>query len=333
MKYISFLIVAFLVSQFSFAQTNATTYAEKLGYPKGSKVIILHVDDVGMSYESNAGAIEAMTKGIANSCSVMMPCGWVPGFVDYLQKNPGTDAGLHLTLNSEWKNYRWGPLSGKNKTPGLVDVQGAMWNNVADVVKHATPDEVETEIRAQVERAKAMGFEPTHLDSHMGALFASPLFLERYAKVGMEYKIPVMFVGGHGTAIAQESGTTPETATQMRMMGKQLWDAGFPVLDDLSGRSYEWSLPVTIKYTKENLQKYKTQQYINMLTALKPGVTMVIMHCSTATEVFPQISNSGTTRYGDLLAMTDPALKAFIVKEKIILTTWRELMERRGRVK
>jgi chitin disaccharide deacetylase len=333
MKYCSSLIVMLLLTCFSFAQMEQVTYAEKLGYPRGSKVIILHVDDVGMSYESNAGAIEAMTKGIANSCSVMMPCGWVPGFVDYLQKHPGTDAGLHLTLNSEWKHYRWGPLSGKNKTPGLVDAQGAMWNNVADVVKNATPDEVEAEIRAQVERAKAMGFEPTHLDSHMGALFASPLFLERYVKVGMEYKIPVMFVGGHGTAIAEESGTSPETAAQMREMGKQLWNAGFPVLDDLSGRSYEWNLPATIKYSKANLQAYKTKQYINLLTSLKPGLTMVIMHCSQTTAVFPQITNSGVTRYGDLLAMTDPAFKAFILKEKIILTTWKELMERRGRVK
>lgn len=333
MRHILFIISTFLFAHYLFAQTDATTYAEKLGFPKGSKVIILHVDDVGMSYESNTGAIEAMTKGIANSCSVMMPCGWVPGFVHYLKEHPSIDAGLHLTLNSEWKNYRWGPLSGKNKVPGLVDAEGAMWNNVADAVQHATADEVETEIRAQIERAKAMGFEPTHLDSHMGALFASPAFLERYVKVGMDYKIPVMFVGGHGTAIAQESGTTPETAAQMRMMGKQLWDAGFPVLDDLSGRSYEWSLPATIKYTKENLRKYKTQQYINMLQSLKPGVTMVIMHCSQTTEIFPQISNSSITRYGDLLAMTDPALKAFIQKEKIILTTWKELMERRGKVK
>ncbi|HRP33586.1 MAG TPA: ChbG/HpnK family deacetylase, partial [Agriterribacter sp.] len=88
------------------AQTE-TSYAEKLGYPKGAKIIILHIDDMGMSHDSNIGGIEAMTKGVANSCSVMMPCPWVPGFVRYLKEHPGLDAGLHLTLTSEWKDYRW----------------------------------------------------------------------------------------------------------------------------------------------------------------------------------------------------------------------------------
>src|ERR1700724_1400976 len=97
------------------AQPDSTTYAEKLGFPKGARVLILHVDDAGMSFDSNLGAIEAMEQGVASSTSVMMPCPWVPGFVKYLKQHPNTDAGLHLTLTSEWKDYRWGPLSGKSK--------------------------------------------------------------------------------------------------------------------------------------------------------------------------------------------------------------------------
>ncbi len=84
------------------------SYAEKLGYPKGAKVLILHVDDVGMSYDSNIGAIKALDEGVANSLSLMMPCAWIPDFFNYLEKNPKTDAGLHLTLTSEWTGYRWG---------------------------------------------------------------------------------------------------------------------------------------------------------------------------------------------------------------------------------
>jgi hypothetical protein len=209
MKYIISLWVILLTVTFSNGQTG-TTFAEKLGYPKGARVIILHVDDMGMSYDSNIGGIEAMTKGAANSCSVMMPCPWVPGFVHYLKEHPGLDAGLHLTLTSEWKDYRWGPLSGKAKTPGLTDSEGAMWRGVKDVVAHASADEVETEIRAQIDRAKTMGFEPTHIDSHMGTLFATPAFIERYIKVGIEYQIPVMFPGGHNTLIAEEIKGTGE---------------------------------------------------------------------------------------------------------------------------
>jgi chitin disaccharide deacetylase len=328
-----------------FAQSGQT-YAEKLGWKKGDRVIILHIDDAGMSYDSNLGAIKAMEEGVANSVSVMMPCPWVPGFVRYLKEHPSVDAGLHLTLTSEWQDYRWGPLTGKPASPGLVDKEGALWPNVADVVKHASPDEVEAEIRAQLARAREMGFEPTHLDSHMGTLFATPAFMERYIKVGIEHKIPVMFPGGHNTAIftqlAEEAAAggrikkgqpypPAAQANEFRETGRMIWQAGLPVLDDLHNTSYGWKLPAGVKPTDENLRKMKTEKYIQSLKELKPGVTMVIMHCTAPTEVFGHIAGSGDTRKGDLLAMMDPALKKAIEQEGIILTTWRELKQRRDK--
>src|SRR5579871_5603473 len=84
-----------------------STYADRLGFPKGARVLIIHVDDAGMSLESNEGAVTALTKGAATSVSVMMPCPWVPGFVSWLHQHPDADAGLHLTLTSEWTGYRW----------------------------------------------------------------------------------------------------------------------------------------------------------------------------------------------------------------------------------
>ena len=200
MKYLFLFVFCLLGSIGSMAQE---TYAEKLGYPKGKKVIIFHIDDAGMSYEANQGTILAMEKGVANSASVMMPCGWVPAYMKYLQQHPNTDAGVHLTLTSEWKGYRWFPLSGRDKVPGLHDKEGAMWSNVASVVKNASADEVETEIRAQIARFRQFGVEPSHIDSHMGTLFGSPAFTERYVKVGIQEKIPVMFPAGHATLISK----------------------------------------------------------------------------------------------------------------------------------
>ncbi|HET9487141.1 MAG TPA: polysaccharide deacetylase family protein, partial [Chryseosolibacter sp.] len=266
------LFFAFVLVQ---ARSQEVTYAEKLGFPKGSKVLILHVDDVGMSWDSNQGAILAMEKGVANSLSIMMPCPWVPGFVHYMKEHPGTDAGLHLTLTSEWKDYRWPPLSGRPAVPGLVDSEGALWQSVEQVVKNATADEVEAEIREQLKRARDMGFEPTHLDSHMGTLFASPQFLERYIKVGIENKIPVMFPGGHNTMIAGERNVTPEMKEQLRSTGKMIWDAGLPVLDDLHNVSYDFEYPDGERVSDEQLQKIATSRYIETIRELKPGVTMV----------------------------------------------------------
>lgn len=316
-----------------FAQADNITFAEKLGFPKDTKVVILHVDDVGMSYDSNKGAIDAMEKGVVTSCSIMMTCSWVPHFFHYLKEHPQTDAGLHLTLTSEWKEYRWGPLTGKTGVPGLVDAEGALWASVQEVMTHATPDEVEKEIRAQIERARSMGWEPTHLDSHMGTLFASTPFFERYVKVGMENNIPVMIPGGHATIIQQQMKLPPAQIQMMQTIGKQLWNAGLPVLDDLHNESYGWNLPSGMKPTDENLRKFKTQKYIDALKSLKPGVTMVIMHCTNPSEIFAKITDSGPSRKGDLLAMMDPELKKFIENEGIILTTWKVLKERREKGK
>jgi chitin disaccharide deacetylase len=315
------------------ASAQEATYAEKLGFPKGAKVLIMHVDDVGMSWDSNQGAIEAMEKGVATSVSVMMPCPWVPGFLHYMKTHPQTDAGLHLTLTSEWKDYRWGPLVGKPAAPGLVDSEGALWRSVSDVVSHASADEVEAEIRAQLQRAREAGFEPTHLDSHMGTLFATPQFMERYIKVGVEHKIPVMFPGGHSTMIAKERNGDAAFLAQLKQTGQMLWNAGLPVLDDLHNVSYGFDYPKDKNFSDAHLQKFATSKYIETIGELKPGLTMVIMHCTAPSEVFSYISDSGRIRKGDMLAMMDPELKKYIEKEKIILTTWREVKERRGKVK
>jgi hypothetical protein len=304
-----------------------------LGYAKGARILILHVDDVGMSFDSNQGAIEAMTKGVATSCSVMMPCPWVPAYVHYLKQNPQTDAGLHLTLTSEWKEYRWGPLAGKANVPGLVDDEGAMWKDVEEVAKHASPDEVEREIRAQLDRAKKMGFEPTHLDTHMGTVFATPTFLERYIKVGIESHIPVMLPGGHDSLIQAETHGSEAQLQQMQALGKTLWDAGLPVLDDLHNVSYDWAVADSEKDDQKKLTQTRTAQYIEGVKALKPGVTMMIMHCTAPTEVFQHISGSGPVRKGDMLVMTNPAFKQALQEQKITLTTWRELMQKRMSLK
>lgn len=331
MKY--FILLFVLSTTFCKGQVTDSTYAQKLGYPRGARVLILHVDDAGMSYDSNEGTITAMTKGVANSCSVMMPCPWVPGFLHFLQQHKNIDAGLHLTLTSEWKDYRWGPLAGKSSVPGLTDTEGDLWRSVADVVKHASADEVEKEIRAQIDRAIAMGFTPTHLDSHMGTLFATPTFLERYVKVGIEKNIPVMLPGGHNKLIQNQMHAEESLMHQLRQIGKMLWSAGLPVLDDLHNESYDWKIADEISRDDKKLQAFKTQKYIGALKNLQPGITMMIMHCTAPTEVFPYISESGPLRKADLLAMTDPLLKEALKKEGIILTTWRELKERRDKLK
>jgi hypothetical protein len=305
------VLVAFLCVGFNPA---AATFAERLGWKPGEVVVLLHVDDIGMSHSSNQGGIEAVENGVATSWSVMMPCPWVPEISRYLRTNSSVDSGLHLTLTSEWTRYRWGPLAGKSQVPGLVDREGCLWRSVAEVAAHATADEVEREIRAQIERAEALGLPITHLDSHMGTLFARADFFERFAKVGIEKGVPILAVGGHMTYTLQEHG---ETARALQGMARMIWNAGLPVIDDLHSSSLDWK------------PAEKSDRLIELLDRLKPGVTEIIFHASRPTEEFPLITGTSESRRGDLLALTDPKVRRFIQDRGIVLTTWKELKERR----
>jgi len=282
-----------ILTGFTAKDAGAQTFAERLGWPEGTKAVIFHVDDAGMSHNSNMGAIKAIEDGVATSTSIMMPCPWVPEMSAYVKEHPQVDAGVHLTLTAEWKKYRWGPVAGKPAVPGLVDSEGCLWHGVQDVVAHASPDEVEAEMRAQIDKALAMGIKPTHLDSHMGTCF-HPLFLDRYVKVGIEKQIPILMMGGH----------------------MQL-----PVIDDL----------VTSPTSADSYEGRKAQ-LIKLLDEMKPGITEIIVHCTVQTEVFSHISGSGPKREAETRLMTDPDVRKFIENEGIILTTWRELNERRQRV-
>jgi len=312
------VLVLFIMSPGASATNNEIpTYAERLGWPVGTKVVIFHVDDAGMSHNSNMGAIKAIEDGVATSTSVMMPCSWVPEFADYVKAHPEVDAGLHLTHTSEWKKYRWGPVSGKPVVPGLTDGDGYLWRSVSDVLAHATADEVETEIRAQIDKALAMGIKPTHLDSHMGTCF-TPGYLDRYIKVGIEKQIPILIMGGHMQYIGAEAGPLKPL---VKSIAKTVWDAGLPVIDDL-----------VTQPTRAKDYEQRKAELIKLLDDIRPGITEIIVHCTVQTEVFLHISGSGPTREAELRLLTDQDVKAFIKDEGIVLTTWRELKNRRDAV-
>lgn len=304
-------MLALLLPQITRAEKS---FAERLGWKPKDVVVILHVDDVGMSHASNLGAIESVEKGVATSWSVMMTCPWVPEIAKYLKEHPDVDSGLHLTLTSEWSLYRWPPVAGKPTVPGLVDSEGCLWRSVQLAATHATPDEIETEIRAQIDRAERIGIPITHLDSHMGTLFARPDYFERFARVGMEKGIPILAIGGHATHALREN---PGAAGALRPWIPKIWNAGLPVIDDLHTDSYAWK------------PEEKTEKFLAALKELKPGITEFLFHSSVPTDDFPLITTSSQSRLADTRALTDPAVKKLIQERGIILTTWKELKERR----
>lgn len=291
------------------------TFAERLGWKPDAVVVILHVDDAGMHHAANRGVEETLERGVATSFAIMMPCPWVPEIVRYVREHPGVDAGLHLTLTSEWEFYRWGPVAGRTVVPGLVDGDGYLWRSVAQVVPRANADEVEREIRAQVDKAVAMGLKPTHIDSHMGTLFARPEYFERFLKVGVEKQIPILACGGHMTHALQENG---DAVAQLKPIVPKIWNAGLPVIDDLHTGSYGWP------------PAEKTRRLVALLQSLKPGVTEILFHASVPTDDFPKVTGSSASRFADTQALTSPEVRKALEQCGIQRTTWSELMKRRA---
>lgn len=177
-----------------------------------SRQVVVHQDDVGMCHGANVAFVELSRRGAITSGSVMVPCPWFSEIAAAAAADPDLDLGVHLTLTAEKEHYRWGPISRPTAAAGLTDGDGYFWRDVAGVRRHAQPDAVEVELRAQVDRALAAGIDVTHLDAHMGTALA-PEFCASYIRLGVDYRLPVLLtrtVRGYGPSVPHLVGVTEE---------------------------------------------------------------------------------------------------------------------------
>jgi hypothetical protein len=162
------------------------------GAEPSDKLVIAHADDVGMCHGANTAFAAVAGRGFITSGSVMVPCPWFPEIAEMAAANPAHDLGVHLTLTSEWRHYRWRPLTDRSSSAGLVDESGFMWRTAKAVRRHARPEAVEIELRAQIDLALASGIDATHLDCHMGTALTAE-FADIYLRLGRDYRLPVLF--------------------------------------------------------------------------------------------------------------------------------------------
>lgn len=167
---------------------------------QGDKAIhlVVRADDIGSCHTANLACIQSYREGIARSVEVMTVCPWFNEAVRMLRENPGFDVGVHLTLTSEWENYKWGPLT---QSPSLVDEQGHFFPTTSQrsdfppgtgfLQAKWRIEEVEKELRAQIELAKKAIPQVSHLSSHMGTPTCTPELRELVAKLAKEYRLPI----------------------------------------------------------------------------------------------------------------------------------------------
>lgn len=289
-------------------------WAERLGYPAGKKVIMLHIDDAGMCEEANIATKRYLSAGHVQSAAVMMPCPNAEDMIEWAIENPKIDVGLHLTHTSEWKKYRWPSVSPVDEVPSLIDEEGNLWHEVPQVVEHATVEDVEKEIRAQIEKSIAMGYRPDHIDTHMGTLYGHPEYSKAFLKVAMEYNIPANAIDMSDSLVVE-----------------YYKEAGYPITDEMITYLAEYTLPKVDNFTSApNAKTYeeKVEAFKGLIKSLRPGLTEIIFHPAVETDQLKGITGSWQQRVWESEMFADEDMIQFFKDEGIIFTNWKEIMKR-----
>ncbi len=296
------LLLGLVLSTFPSA-IPAQTLAQRLGYPPDTKLIIVHADDLGETHAVNAATIKALQAGTINSASLMAPCPWFPEMADYAKSHPDVDFGLHLTLTAERVYYRWGPVASRDKVPTLVDDNGYFhhdWEHNEPI----NPQEAEVELRAQIDRALAMGVRPTHLDSHQYRLVMSGKDLfDVMLRVAHQYKLPIFVTRD--------------------------WFAQYPYLEKSLGPQ-DIVLDHTVTIEPEVTPEKWVNFYITALKNLQPGVTEFVIHPGLDDEELRAATRERATwgaawRRRDYNFFTSDQFRQILAQQKIRMITWREL--------
>jgi hypothetical protein len=307
MKRISFLFLFFCAlapsgcAQVSANNVPTKTVQERLGYPSSARLLIIHSDDLGMNHSVNRATFEALENGWITSASILVPCPWFPEVAKWAREHPNADLGIHQALNSEWTTVRWGPVSSKDKVPSLLDSDGYFPLDTPAVAENAKIPEVEIELHAQIDRAKAAGIHLTHLDTHMGALLDSSDLYRLYRKNGYTYDLPILqaLTGSHA------SDQTPPPADEILVDKVIAIDPGVD--------AKEW-----------------TAWYRKQLEPLGPGVYQIIVHLAYDDEemrgsTYDHPDWGSAWRQHDLEMVKSPEFRQFLKEQGFVLVGWKDL--------
>ena len=284
----------------------------KLGLADTDRVVIIHADDVGMCQASVAAFAELADFGLVSCGAVMMPCPWALHAAAYARAHPAADLGVHITLTSEWRTYRWGPLSTRDPASGLLDDEGCFYADSPSVQEHADPQAVTLEMRAQLERARVSGIDATHMDTHMGTV-VHPKFMLPYVQLALEYRLPPMIIRQPEAEILAR-GLDAQTAAWATQLMAQLEEQGLPLLDNITG------LP--LDRPQDRLEQAK-----QAFAALPAGITHFIIHPAQDTPELRAITPDAPSRAADYRTFQSPELRDYVRNLGIKVIGYRTLRE------
>ena len=243
-------------------QTNSPTAAP---LDPSARYLIIHADDAGMCRPVNRGTIEALEAGVVTSASIMVPCPAFEEFAVWASRHPQYDYGIHLTLNSEFDRYRWGPVLPAKEVPSLVEPGGSLWPTEQQIAANARTDDVERELRAQIDRALEFKVPLSHLDTHMGTLFMRPDLVDVYVQLGADYDLPILFT--RDDSFLRQLSVGDDVIGLLDELADSLESRGFPVLDR-----------VLMHYERDSVSARSGLISTSSVSA-DAGVSEIIVHC------------------------------------------------------
>lgn len=285
----------------------------KLGLAAADRVAIIHADDIGMCGATLDAFAELADFGLVSCGALMVPCPWFPAAAAYARSHPRADLGVHLTLNCEYTNYRWGPISTSDPASGLLDADGYFYRQAQDTQAHADPAAVRTELRAQVQRSLAAGVDVSHVDTHMGTV-AHHKFIAAYVELATEFRLPLMLMR-HDEAAWRARGLDAETAAQAAATVMQLEEAGVSLVDHIFG--------MPLDAPDDRLARAKAA-----FSTLPAGVTHFIIHPAADTpELHAIATHDWPSRVGDYRTFKSEELARFVRSSGIHVIGYRTLRD------
>jgi len=285
---------------------------KKLGFDKHDRVVIIHSDDLGMCHAALPAHAELLEFGIVSSAAVMVPCPWFQQVVAFCKEHPEVDIGVHLTLNSEWEGYRWGPISTRDPASGMIDGQGYFHPRTAITEGQADLQAVAIELRAQVARAIEAGIDVTHVDSHMGAL-ASTRFVELYVEVALENRVALPFIQSSEPGF-EITGALHSIAAYDATLVPELEERGIPMIDALIG------LPLGDPPDHVAVAK-------QMIDELQPGLTVMLLHPALDTPELRAMAPDWRSRVANYEACKSRELRDHIRQSGVQIIGYRPLRD------
>ncbi|HEX5055537.1 MAG TPA: polysaccharide deacetylase family protein [Gammaproteobacteria bacterium] len=296
------------------------TLAEKLGYEKHAKLLIIHADDGGFLQAANKATQRLLENGSITSASYMMPTPWIYQAARSRAGCPGCDAGVHIVLNSEWPDYRWGSVAPTNKVSSLLDEFGNLWSSHELYHERAQAEEVIDEIRAQIVKAFKLGFEPSHIDTHMGSIYIKPEVLEAYVKLAREFKLIPML---------------PKWSEALDDYWRHISWLNGPALKKLLlafEKEHEVMLDRLILDAGGSSLEERQENYTRLIKSLAPGLTQLIVHLCDPSGEFDTIIGhrpQEKRRYWDAVILQSERFKEALASNGITLINWRDIQKNR----